>query len=63
LIKMKLDTFRERTAPLIDHYEQLGRSIYRLAVSGTMTPAEAYRRVSVLAAAHPPVTLVAEPPQ
>jgi adenylate kinase len=63
MIKIKLETFRERTAPLIEHYEQLGRPIYRLAVTGTMTPAEAYHRLSVLATAHPPVTLVAEPPQ
>ena len=63
LIKTKLATFRERTAPLIDHYEHIGRRIYQLAVSRTMTPAEAYRRVSVLAAADPPVTFIAEPPQ
>jgi adenylate kinase len=63
LIQTKLATFRERTAPLIDHYERLGRRIYRLVVSRTMTPAEAYRCVSVLAAADPPVTFIAEPPQ
>jgi len=63
LVAAKLATFRERTAPLIDHYERLGRRIYRISVTGEMTPAEAYLYLSALAAAHPPVTLVTEPPQ
>ncbi len=63
LIEKKLVIFRERTAPLIDHYEKLGRRIYRISVTGHMAPAAAYRSISSLAAAHPPVTLVAEPPQ
>ena len=63
MIRTKLVTFRERTAPLIEQYEQLGRPIYHLAVTGTMTPAEAYHRLSMLAAAHPPVTFIAKPPQ
>jgi adenylate kinase family enzyme len=63
LIEKKLMIFRERTAPLIDHHEKLGRRIYRVGVSGAMTPKEAYQNVSALAAAHPPVSLVAEPPQ
>jgi adenylate kinase family enzyme len=63
LIEKKLVIFRERTAPLIDHYEKLGRRIYRVGVSGAMTPKEAYQNVSALAAAYPPVSLVTEPPQ
>jgi len=63
LIKTKLATFLERTAPLIHHYEQLGRRIYRISVSGDMTPAEAYQRLSALTSAYPPVALVTEPPQ
>ncbi len=63
LIKTKLMTFAERTAPLINHYEKLGRRIYNISVSEEMTPAEAYQRLSALAAAHPPIALVTEPPQ
>lgn len=63
LIEKKLAIFRERTAPLIDHYEQRGCRVYHIRVSSAMTPAEVYRNLSALAAAHPPVTLIAEPPQ
>lgn len=63
LITKKLIIFRERTAPLIDHYEKLGCSVYRISVTGGMTPDDAYRSLSSSAAAHPPITLVAEPPQ
>jgi adenylate kinase family enzyme len=63
LIKKKLVIFRERTAPLINHYERLGCKIYRIPVQSTMTPADAYDSISTLAAADPPVALVAEPPQ
>ena len=63
LIEKKLQIFRERTAPLLRFYEQNGKKIYRLRVTATMSPAEAYRDVSALAAAHPPITLVTEPPQ
>jgi adenylate kinase family enzyme len=63
LINKKLMIFRERTAPLIDHYETQGCRIYRIVVTDEMTPAEAYRNLSLLAAAHPPITLIAEPPQ
>jgi len=63
LIEKKLDIFRERTAPLIDHYEAKDCRIYRIAVSSTMTPADAYRALSALAAAHPPIAFIAEPPQ
>ena len=63
LIEKKLLIFRERTAPLIDHYETLGCSIYRLGVSSTTTPSEAYKALSDLAAGDPPVSLVAEPPE
>ena len=63
LIEKKLAIFRERTAPLIEHYEKRGRRVYRVRVTGAMAPEEAYRKASTLAAADPPVALVAEPPQ
>jgi adenylate kinase len=63
LVEKKLAIFRERTAPLIDHYERKGCRIYRIDVSSTMTPADTYQNLSALAAAHPPVAFVAEPPQ
>ncbi len=63
LIKKKLSIFRERTAPLINHYTHCGCALYRINVSADMTPADAYCKVSALAAAYPPVTLVTEPPQ
>lgn len=63
LIEKKLKIFRDRTSPLIHHYEKQGCRVYRVSVAGTMTPASAYRQVSALAAVNPPVTLVAEPPQ
>ncbi len=63
LIGKKLVIFHERTAPLINHYERLRCKIYRITVQNTMTPADAYLSLSSLAAADPPVALVAEPPQ
>ena len=63
LIRKKLSIFEERTAPLIDHYTRRGCALYRIDVSADMTPSEAYRKLSVLAASYPPVALVAEPPQ
>jgi adenylate kinase len=63
LIEKKIVIYRERTAPLIEHYERCGRRIFRISVSGDMTADMVYRSVSSLAAADPPVTLVAEPPQ
>ncbi len=63
LIEKKLIIFRQRTTPLIDHYEKLGSRIYRVSVTSTMTPSESYRALSSLAAAHPPIAFVAEPPQ
>jgi len=63
LIEKKMTIFRERTTPLIEHYTQQGGALYRISVSRDMTPAETYFKVSSLAAAYPPVTLVTEPPQ
>lgn len=63
LIEKKLEIFRERTAPLIDHYDAQGCRIYRIDVSSAMTPVDAYQSLSVLAAAHPPIAFIAEPPQ
>lgn len=62
-IEKKLRIYRERTAPLFEHFEQTGCRIYRLGISGTTTPEESCRMLSALAAAHPPVAFVAEPPE
>ncbi|HYA86966.1 MAG TPA: nucleoside monophosphate kinase [Nitrospirota bacterium] len=63
MIGKKLAMFHERTAPLINYYERLGSKIYRINVHSTMTPADAYLKLSLLTAADPPVALVAKPPQ
>jgi adenylate kinase family enzyme len=63
LIEKKLSLFRERTTPLIDHYARSGQAIYRIRVSGNMTPLEVYCTLSALAAVDPPISLVAEPPE
>lgn len=62
LIEKKLMIFRDRTSLLIAHYEKEKSCIYRITVTATMTPADAYRELSGLAALHPPVSLVTEPP-
>ncbi len=63
LIAKKLEIFRERTAPLAGYYSQRDCRIYRVNVSAATTTAQAYQSLSSLAAAYPPVSLVAEPPQ
>jgi adenylate kinase family enzyme len=63
LIEKKLMIFRERTAPLIEHYTRTGSFIYRIGISGMTTTDQAYLRLLSLTAAHPPITLIAEPPQ
>jgi adenylate kinase len=63
LIEKKLRIFEERTAPLIEHYRKAGSRIYRIDISERTTTGSAYHRLSALAAADPPVALVAEPPQ
>jgi len=63
MIVKKLSIFRERTAPLINYYAQQGCCVYRLTVSSDMTPSDTYSKLSLLASANPPITLVAEPPQ
>ena len=63
LIAKKLEIFQERTAPLIDYYLQQDCRIYRVHVSAATTTEQAYQNLSSLAAAHPPISLVAEPPQ
>jgi adenylate kinase family enzyme len=64
LIAKKLEIFRERTAPLVDYYSQHDDCrIYRVNVSAATTTEQAYQGLSSLAAAHPPISLVAEPPQ
>jgi adenylate kinase len=63
MIEKKLKIYRQRTAPLIEYYRRQGCRVYRIDVTASMTPAEAYDKLSSLAAIHPPVALVAEPPQ
>jgi adenylate kinase family enzyme len=63
LVAEKLNVYRERTEPLIDHYIHTGSTIYRLAISSSTTTIEAYRKLLMLAAIDPPVAFVAEPPQ
>ncbi len=63
LIEKKLGIFQERTVPLIEHYRQEGSCIYRIDINERTTTGSAYHRLSSLAAAHPPVALVAEPPE
>lgn len=62
-IEKKLEIFRERTAPLIEHYTRLGATVYRLCIRSTMTAEESYHNLSALAAVNPPVSLVVEPPE
>jgi mutator protein MutT len=63
LIEKKLNIFCERTTPLVEHYQSRGSRIFRVCISGDMTAERVYQAVSSLAAADPPITLVAEPPQ
>lgn len=63
LIEKKLMIFRERTTPLIEYYSRTGSLVYRLGISGITTTDQAYLRLLSLIASHPPITLIAEPPQ
>ncbi len=63
MIKKKLLIFRERTEPLIKHFVRKGSAVYRLGISSTTTTDLAYLQLLSLAAAHPPVSLIAEPPK
>jgi adenylate kinase len=63
LIEKKLVLFRERTEPLIGHYESKGGGLYRIGISALTTTDQAYQQLLLLAAAHPPVAFIAEPPQ
>jgi len=63
LVEKKLTIFRERTAPLVDHYIRNGSVVYRMTVSGSMTTDRTYENLRMLAAGDPPVALVAEPPE
>ncbi len=63
LIEKKLMIFRERTAPLIEHYARTGSFVYRLGISGITTTDQAYLQLLSLTTSHPPITLIAEPPQ
>lgn len=63
LVKKKISVFRERTAPLIDHYVRSGSSIYRIFVHERMSAEALCSRLLSLSAANPPVSLITEPPE
>jgi adenylate kinase family enzyme len=63
LVVRKLQTFQERTTPLVQHYQQNGSMIYRVTIDDRTTTHDAYRQLVSLAAAYPPFPFVAEPPQ
>ena len=62
MIEKKLAIFHKRTAPLITHYERLHIKMYPINIQGAMTPADTYLKLSLLAAADPPVALITKPP-
>ena len=63
LVQKKLSFFHGRTRPLIDHFENHGSKVYRLAVGERTTVDAVSVLLSSLAASDPPVSLVTEPPQ
>ncbi len=63
LVEKKLSIFRDRTAPLIDHYEKEGCRIYRISVDRNMTPEAVYDVLLRLTTIHPPVAFIVEPPE
>ncbi len=63
LVDKKLRLFKERTAPLIDHFRNTGAMIVPVPVGATTTAEEAYRQALLPAPGHPPVPFIAEPPQ
>lgn len=63
LVEKKLVVFRQRTAPLVDHYVNNGCTVYRIRISGTMITDRTYQDLRTLAAVDPPVAFVAEPPK
>lgn len=63
LVSRKLELYRERTEPLIDHYSRTGSRIFRIPVDEHSSPEETYARLSSLSSADPPLPLVSEPPQ
>jgi adenylate kinase len=63
LIEKKLIIFRERTAPLIEHYKRKKSFVYHLQIFDTTTIDQAYLQLLSLTATHPPISLIAEPPQ
>jgi adenylate kinase len=63
LIGKKISLFSERTAPLVEYYKKNGSSVYRLPISKDTTPERAHRSLLTLAAAHPPVAFITEPPK
>lgn len=62
LVDKKLRLFKERTAPLVDHYKNAGAAVFPVAMSRSTTAEDAYRQILMPAPGHPPVPFVAEPP-
>lgn len=63
LVDKKLRLFKERTAPLVDHYKNAVAAVFPVAMSRSTTAEDAYRQISMPAPGHPPVPFFAEPPQ
>jgi len=63
LVAKKLSLFNERTTPLIEYYSGRKCPIFRIEAAAATTAQDSYRILSALAAAHPPIAFIAEPPQ
>jgi adenylate kinase len=46
-VRRRLELFRQRTAPLLDHYRQLGVPVLTVPVSATTTPREVLRQLAL----------------
>ncbi len=63
LVAKKLKIFNERTSLLLDYYQSEGASIYRIAVTDSLSPETAFSELLSLSAANPPFSLITKPPQ
>ena len=63
LVRRKLRIFEERTAPLIRHFAEAERPVYRIPVAASTEATAVYEKLLLLASANPPIALVTEPPQ
>ena len=44
-VRRKLEVYRERTAPLVEHYRERGAAIHMVNVAAEMTPVQVYEAV------------------